>query len=278
MRVFVAGAAGAIGKRLVPLLVASGHHVIATTRSREKFNTLSAFGAEPVLMDELDYGSVMNAIVRSRPDVIVHQMTSLASMQGFRNLDRELAMTNRLRTEGTEHLLAAAREAGVRKFVAQSYGGWPNIREGGRIKTERDPLDPSPPRGMTRTVAAIRKLESLVTGAGGIAGTVLRYGVFYGPGTSFAFDGAVLELVRRRKLPLIGDGSGVWSFIHVDDAAMATQLAIERGKTGSYNAVDNDPAEVSVWLPELARILGAKPPHHLPGWLGRWLVGDAGIS
>ena len=278
MRVFIAGAAGAIGKRLVPLLVASGHHVLATTRSRDKFNTLSAFGAEPVLMDGLNDVAVIKAVVHSRPDVIVHQMTALASMRGFRNLDRELAMTCRLRTEGTEYLLAAARAAGVRNFVAQSYGGWPNIRAGGRIKTEDDPLDPSPPRDMSATVAAIQKLESLVTGADGIAGTVLRYGFFYGPGTSFTSDGMVFELIRRRKFPLIGDGAGVWSFVHVDDAAVATQLAIERGAAGIYNIVDSDPAEVSVWLPELARILGAKPPRHLPGWLGRLVVGGAGFS
>ena len=277
-RIFVAGAAGAIGKRLVPLLVACGHDVVATTRSRGKFDSLRAFGVEPVLMDGLNHDAVMKAVVNSRPDVIVHQMTSLASIGGLRNFDREFAITSRLRTEGTEHLLAASRETGARKFVAQSYAGWPTIREGGRIKTENDPLDPSPPRGMTQALTAIRRLESLVTGAKGIAGIVLRYGGFYGPGTAFALDGTVFGLVRQRKFPLIGDGAGVWSFIHVDDAAVATRLAIERGAAGIYNVVDDDPAEVSVWLPELARILGAKPPRHVPAWLGRLLIGDAGLS
>lgn len=278
MRIFIAGAAGAIGRRLVPLLVTCGHDVVATTRSEDKFNSLRAMGAEPVLMDGLNRDEVMRAVVNSRPAAIVHEMTSLESMHSLKNFDPQLAMTNRLRTEGTENLIAAARQVGVRKLIAQSFAGWPNIRRGGRVKTESDPLDPSPPKDMTQTLAAIRTLESLVTGAGGIAGIVLRYGSFYGPGTSLALDGEIFELVRRRKLPLIGGGAGVWSFIQVDDAAVATRLAIERGAPGIYNVVDDDPAEVSVWLPELARILGAKPPRRLPAWLGRLLIGDAGLS
>lgn len=242
---------------------------------------MRAMGAEPVLLDGLDRAAVMKAVVNSGPDAIVHQMTSLASMRSLKNFDKELAVTNRLRTEGTEILLTAAQEAGAVKFVAQSFGGWPNIREGGRIKTEEDPLDPSPPKGIAQTFAAIRKLESTVinaTSASGIAGIVLRYGGFYGPGTSIASNGDLVELVRRRRLPLIGSGAGVWSFIHVDDAANATRLAIEHGAPGIYNIVDDDPAEVSVWLPELARVLGAKPPRRFPAWLGRLAVGDAGLS
>ncbi len=278
MRIFVAGAASAIGKRLVPLLVSSGHQVVGTTRTREKFETLRALGAQPELMDGLNHESVMEAVVKSRPEVIVHQMTSLTSMRDLRNFEEGLAATNRLRTEGTEHLLAASRKAGTHTFVAQSYTGWPNNREGGRIKTEDDRLDPSPPKSMAPTIAAIKKLESLVTGAGWLTGIVLRYGMFYGPGTSLALDGATVQLIRERKLPLIGNGAGVWSFIHVDDAAKATNIAIERPTRGIYNIVDDDPAEVSVWLPELARNLHAPPPRHLPAWLARFLVGAAGIS
>lgn len=278
MRIFVAGASGAIGGRLVPLLVASGHQVTAATRSKGKGNALRAIGAEPVVMDGLDREAVMKAVGDARPDAIVHQMTSLASMRSLKNFDEQFAATNRLRTEGTEHLLAAAVEVGARRFVAQSYAGWPTIREGGRIKNEDDPLDPNPPTGMAQTLAAIRKLEDLVTDAAGVTGIVLRYGSFYGPGTSLGLNGDILPLVHQRKLPLIGNGAGVWSFIHVDDAANATRLAVDRAAPGIYNIVDDDPAEVSVWLPELARILGAKPPYHLPAWLGRIAMGDAGLS
>jgi nucleoside-diphosphate-sugar epimerase len=250
---------------------------VATTRSEEKFDLLRTMGAEPALMDGLNCDAVMKTVAESHPDVIVHQMTSIAPMLNLRNFDAEMAMTNRLRTEGTELLLAASRDTGVRTFVAQSYTGWPNNREGGRIKTEDDPLDSSPPKSIVRTLAAIRQLESLVTGATWITGIVLRYGGFYGPGTSLALDSDTVQLVRERKLPLIGNGTGVWSFIHVDDAANATRLAIERGVPGIYNIVDDDPAEVSLWLPELARDLHAPPPRHLPAWLARFAVGAAGV-
>ena len=214
----------------------------------------------------------------SRPDVIVHQMTALASMRSLKHFDDEFAVTNRLRTEGTENLIAAAKEAGTRKLVVQSYTGWPNAREGSRIKTEEEPLDADPPSAMMKSLTAIRKLESMVFNASTVIGTVLRYGSLYVPATSISLQGEIIQMLLQRKFPLVGDGAGVWSFIHVDDAAGATRLAIENDAPGIYNIVDDEPAEVSVWLPELARAVGAKPPRHFPAWLGRLLIGDAGVS
>jgi nucleoside-diphosphate-sugar epimerase len=278
VRVFLAGATGAIGRRLVPLLVAAGHGVVATTRTPEKVAGLRAQGAEPVVVDGLDGEAVRRAVAAARPDVIVHQMTALASMSDLKHFDREFAVTNRLRTEGTAHLLAAARETGVRRLVAQSYSGWPTERRGGRVKTEDDPLDPEPPQAMARTLAAIRELERTVTTAGDVRGTVLRYGSLYGPGTSTSAQGKIVELVRQRKFPLVGGGAGVWSFLHVADAALATLRALEREVPGIYNVVDDEPAEVALWLPYLAQVLGAKPPRRIPAWLGRFAIGEAGVS
>ncbi len=278
MKIFIAGATGAIGRRLVPLLVARGHQVVASTKTSDKTGQLRAGGAEPVVLNGLDRDSVLRVVTASHPDVIVHQMTALGSMRSLKNFDREFALTNRLRTEGTEYLIAAARAAGTRSLVVQSYTGWPNIREGSRVKTEDDPLDTNPPHAMTRTLAAIRTLESLMANLSGMAGTVLRYGSLYGPGTSISPEGEIVKMVRQRQFPLIGKGSGVWSFLHVDDAAAATTAAIETEAPGTYNIVDDDPAEVSIWLPELARVVGAKPPHHIPAWLGRFAVGDSGVS
>jgi nucleoside-diphosphate-sugar epimerase len=278
VKIFLAGATGAVGKRLVPLLVSGGHQVTASTRTREKMDGLRAAGAEPVVVDALDRDAVMKTIVAARPDVVVHQMTALARMRSLKKFDEEFALTNRLRTAGTEYLLAAARTVGVRRFVAQSYTGWANLREGGRVKTEDDPLDPNPPQAMRRTLDALRQLEAMVAAASGMMGIILRYGTFYGPGTSIALDGDIVGLVRQRKFPIFGNGAGMWSFTHIDDAANATRLAIERGPSGIYNIVDDEPAEVSVWLPELARVVGAKPPYHVPAWLGRLLIGEAGMS
>jgi 2-alkyl-3-oxoalkanoate reductase len=278
MKIFLAGATGAIGGRLVPLLVAGGHHVIATTRTPEKLERLRAQGAEPVVVDGLDRDAVMEAVVSSRPDAIVHQMTALASMRSLKHFDDEFAVTNRLRTEGTSHLLAAARAAGTHRLVAQSYAGWTSERRGGRIKTEEDPLDPHPPKAMSRTLDAIRALEDRVLNSSDVTGTVLRYGSLYGPGTSTSDHGEIVELIRQRKFPLIGNGAGVWSFIHVTDAARATQLALECDASGIYNIVDDEPAEVSVWLPYLAQAVGARPPIHLPAWIGRFAIGEAGVS
>ena len=279
MRIFLAGASGAIGRRLVPLLVAGGHRVIGTTRSPGKTDQLRSLGAEPVILDALDGPAVTRAVVSARPDVVVHELTAIPTIRSFRKLDAEFALTNRLRTEGTRYLLDAAGKAGARRFIAQSYTGWPNIREGGRVKTEEDPLDPTPPKSMTRTLAAIRELESTVVASrGALTAIVLRYGSFYGPGTSIGTDGGVLELVRQRKLPIVGNGAGVWSFVHIDDAARATALAIGSGDSGVYNIVDDEPAEVSVWLPALAEAAGARPPRRLPAWLGRLATGEAGLS
>ncbi len=267
-----------MGEQLVPLLVAAGHQVVATTRSPQKTARLQAHGAEAVVVDGLDGEAVRRAVLAARPDAIVHEMTALASMRSLRRLDDELAATNRLRVEGTGHLLAAARAAGTPKLVAQSYTGWPNERRGGRLKSEEDPLDADPPPAARRSLAAIRTLEQMVTTASGVTGTALRYGSLYGPGTSIAAQGDIVEMIRRRKLPVFGGGAGVWSFIHVADAARATQLALERHAPGVFNIVDDEPAEVADWLPYLARALGAKPPYRLPAWLGRLALGEAGLS
>jgi nucleoside-diphosphate-sugar epimerase len=278
MKIFLAGGAGVVGRRLVPVLVAAGHQVVATTRSASRTEPLRAMGAEPVILDALDAEAVRKAVADARPEVVVHQMTALASFKDLRDIDGELAVTNRLRTEGTDHLVAAARAAGVRRFVAQSYTGWPNERVGGRVKTEEDPLDPDPPAAMRQTLKSIRRLEATVAGLADMVGVVLRYGSFYGPGTSLGAGGDMLEMVRRRRLPVIGGGAGIWSFIHMDDVAQVTRLAVEGGPAGVYNVVDDDPAEVSVWLPELARAIGAKPPFRLPAWVGRLAIGEAGVS
>ena len=278
MKIFLAGATGALGTQLVPLLVSSGHAVVGTTRSPDKADALRAAGAEPVVLDVLDESAVLEAVLRVEPEVVVHQATALSSMgDNPRKFDEEFAATNRLRTEGTDHLLAAARAAGVRRFVAQSYTGWPFAREGGPVKTEGDPLDPDPPEAFRRTLAAIRHLERTVTEAEGIEGIVLRYGGFYGPGTSLAADGAHVEAVRRRKFPVVGSGEGVWSFVHIWDAATATLAAIESGSPGIYNVVDDDPAPVSEWLPALAEAIGAPAPRHVPAWLGRLAGGEPAV-
>jgi len=269
MRVFVTGATGAIGARLVPELIRRGHEVTGTSRSPEKAERLRALGAVPVVLDVLDRQAVQKAVAAARPDAIVHQATALAGLSDFKHFDRSFALTNRLRTEGTDALLAAAGEAGVGRFVAQSFAGWPYARENGAVKTEDDPLDPAPVPAMSETLAALRHLEQAVTEAGGIA---LRYGGFYG-----SPDDAQLELVRKRQFPIVGDGGGVWSFVHLDDAAVATVLALERGSAGIYNVVDDDPAPVREWLPALAAAIGAKPPRRIPGWLARVAAGEAGV-
>jgi nucleoside-diphosphate-sugar epimerase len=273
MHVFIAGAAGAVGRSLIPTLIAEGHTVTGTTRSEARADTLRALGARAVTMDGLDRASVLAAVTEAEPDAIVHQMTALAGEPDFRNPDKMFAVTNRLRTEGTEHLLAAAEAVGARRFVAQSYAGWPYARTGGPVKTEADPLDPDPPRGLRETHAAIRRLEDLVTGAGGV---ILRYGAFYGPGTGIAPGGDQVELIRKRRFPLVGDGGGYWSFAHTEDLATATVAALERGRAGEiYNVCDDEPAPVREWLPLLASSIGARPPRRLPVWLVRRLASPA---
>jgi 2-alkyl-3-oxoalkanoate reductase len=270
MKVFLAGASGALGKRLIPQLVERGHRVIGTTRSEAKAPILQDLGAKPVVVDALDRDAVIKAVVDAKPDAIVHQLTALTDVD-FRKFEKTFELTNRLRTEGTDNLLAAAKAAGIERFVAQSYAGWPYARTGGKVKTERDPLDPRPAPQTRSTLDAIRHLETAVTEAGGI---VLRYGGFYGPGTSLEAHGEQLEVVRKRKFPLVGEGRGVWSFVHIDDAAAATVIALEHGKPGIYNIVDDDPAPVAEWLPYLAEVAGAKPPRRLPAWLARLVGGE----
>ena len=276
MRVFVAGATGAIGRQLVPRLVAAGHEVQGMTRSESKQAMLCELGARPVVADALDPDQVAEAVARARPDVIVHQLTALAGV--MRYSERDAAPTNRLRTEATDHLLSAGHAVGVRRFVAQGVAGYgAYMRIGGPVKSEKDPLDPTPPRDMRETLAAIRHLEEAVLSAEWTEGIVLRYGAFYGPGTSLARGEEQFELVRRRKFPLVGDGGGVWSFIHIADAAEATVAAVEHGSRGVYNVVDDDPAPVAEWLPSLAQTLGAKKPMHVPRFIGRLFAGEAGV-
>jgi nucleoside-diphosphate-sugar epimerase len=276
MRVFVAGGSGAIGRRLLPQLVERGHDVIATTRSPDRSDRLRALGVTPLVMDGLDAGSVGEAVARAEPEVIVHQMTALAGAGNPKRWEAEFARTNELRTRGLDHLMTAAEAVGVRRLVAQSYTGWPNDRTGAAVQSERDPLDADPPAAQRSSLAAIRYLEQVVTGSASLEGLALRYGSLYGPGTSMAGEYAVM--IRKRKLPLVGNGAGVWSFIHVDDAAAATVTAVEHGAVGVYNIVDDDPAPVSEWLPYLAGQLGARTPRHVPVWLARLAVGEVGIS
>lgn len=278
MRIFVAGATGAIGSRLVPMLTERGHQVTAMSRgSSVKAAALQRAGAKLASADGLDRSAVERIVVEARPEVVVHQMTALGGDLDFRNFERTFALTNRLRTEGTDNLVAAARAAGARGFVAQSFAGWPYGREGGPVKTEEDTLDPDPPRAVRSTIEAIKYLERTVTSVEDIEGLVLRYGGFYGPGTSLGPDGVQTELVRRRRFPIVGGGDGIWSLIHIQDAAAATVAAIEGGPGGVYNVVDDDPAPVREWLPYLAEVLGARPPRRTAAWLARIVGGEHSV-
>jgi len=276
MEVFVAGATGALGRQLVPILVEGGHEVTGMTRTAAKADLIRSMGARPAVADALDPEGVAQVVAEAEPEAVIHELTSIDVASFSRSLDKMFAGTNRLRTEGTDHLLAAARAVGARRFIAQSFAGWPFERTGGPIKTEEDPLQSSPPKTVSETLGAIRYLEETVTGADGIEGVALRYGGFYGPGTSISLDpvGAQVEMLRKRRLPVIGNGAGIWSLIHIEDAAAATAAALERGGPGNYNVVDDEPVRVSVLLPELAQVVGAKPPRHLPKWLGRLVAGE----
>lgn len=274
MKVFVAGATGAIGRQLVPRLVAAGHEVHGMTRSVSKQQPLRDLGAVPVVADALDAEQVADAVGRVQPDVIVHQLTSIGPMD-FRHFDRAFAMTNRLRTDGTDHLLSAGQAVGVKRFVAQSFFA-AYERTGGPIKSEEDAFGLDAAKEMRETVAAIRHVEDSVLAATWTESIVLRYGGFYGPHTSLGPAGEQTEAVRRRKFPVVGDGGGVWSFIHIADAAEATVAAIDHGRRGVYNVVDDEPARVAEWLPVLARTLGAKEPRHVPRFVGRLLTGEIG--
>jgi nucleoside-diphosphate-sugar epimerase len=278
MKILVAGATGAMGKQLLPRLAAEGHDVTGITRSEAKLDAIRSLGARGVVADVLNPDDVARVVAEAEPDVIIHQLTALNRSFDVKHFDRTFEMTNRLRTEATDHLLAAGRAAGVRRFIAQSYAGWPFARTGGPVKTEEDPLDPNIPAAMRETFEAIRHLEDAVTGADSIEGVVLRYGGFYGPGTSLSREGGEqVEVIRARKFPVVGDGGGVWSFVHIEDAAEATAAAVTRGRPGIYNIVDDDPAPVAEWLPAAARALGAPKPWHVPRWLGRLAAGEAGV-
>jgi nucleoside-diphosphate-sugar epimerase len=275
VRVFVAGGAGVVGRRLVPQLVARGHQVTASTTSAAKLDLLAQLGAEGVVMDGLDAVLAGEAVAKARPDTIVHQMTAIsmahAGKPDIKHPDRWFATSNRLRTEGTDHLLAAAEATGVSHFVAQSYAGWNGIRKGGWVKTEEDPLDPETGTIMRKGAEAIRHLEDVVVKSGG---AVLRYGGLYGPG---ATDDQV-ELVRKRQYPVVGGGTGYYSWVHLDDAASATVLAVEQKASGVFNIVDDEPAPASEWLPYLAACAGAKPPMRIPKWLARLLAGEQAVT
>jgi nucleoside-diphosphate-sugar epimerase len=277
MRIFVAGATGALGRQLLPKLVEHGHEVTGMTRTPSRASIVEELGARAVVADALDAEEVAAAVAKAEPEVIVHELTSISELGSMRNVDRAFAPTNRLRTEGTDHLLAAGRAIGVRRFVAQSFAAWLYERVGGPVKTEEDPLDPKPVRPVRETFEAIRYVENAVTGADWTVGIALRYGGFYGPGTSIWTGGEHLEPIRRRKFPIVGNGAGVWSFIHIEDAADATLAAIERGERGVYNVVDDSPEPVRDWLPGIAEMIDAPPPRRVPKWLGRLVAGQPGV-
>jgi nucleoside-diphosphate-sugar epimerase len=276
MKVFVAGASGALGKQLVPILVGQGHEVTGMTHTPEKEDLVRRMGARAVLADALDPEAVAQVVAEAEPEVVIHQLTAIDPGRFGRSIDKMFALTNRLRAEGTDHLLAAARAVGARRFIAQSFAGWPFEPTGGPVKTEEDPLQSSPPKTVSETLAAIKHVEETVTGAEGIEGLALRYGGFYGPDTSVGIDpeGAQVTMVRKRRLPILGDGGGIWSFVHIHDAATATAAAVERGEPGVYNIVDDDPAPAADIVRELAKVLGAKPPRRIPEWLGRLIAGE----
>jgi nucleoside-diphosphate-sugar epimerase len=285
MKVFVAGATGVLGRALVPQLVARGHDVVGMTRSASKQDLVRSLGARPVVADALDPDAVAQAVASAEPEVIVHQLTALSGPMSIRDARhperfRGAIMTNRLRTEATDHLLAAGRAVGARRFVAQSFGAFRFARTGGPVQTEADPLDPDPPGARQPGLEAILYLERAVTTIEWGEGLVLRYGGFYGPGTavSLAPDAQIVAPIRKRRFPIVGDGGGVWSHVHVEDAAAATAVAVERGERGIYNVVDDDPAPVREWLPVLASALDAKPPRRVPRWLGRLLAGEVATA
>src|SRR5205809_3807759 len=275
MRIFVAGASGVLGRELVPVLADGGREVVGATTWAQKVETLRALGAQPVVLGVLDAEAVGRAVSEAEPEVVVHEATALSGIGGsFRKFDETFAQTNRLRREGTDNLVAAALAVGARKLVAQSYAGWTLAREGAAVKDEDAALDSAPASNAKETIAAIRYLEERVVAAKGLDGIVLRYGGFYGPGTSFAADGESVEAIRKRALPMVGDGGGMASFIQIEDAARATFAAIERGRRGIYNIVDDDPAPTSAWLPYAPVVVGPKPPRHVLVWLGKLFAGE----
>jgi nucleoside-diphosphate-sugar epimerase len=278
MKIFLAGATGAIGKRLLRLLVGAGHTVTGTTRHPDKMAAIRSTGATPARVDALNANEVLEAVRGAEPEVIIHQLTAIPARFNMRRFDEEFAVTNRLRSQGTDHLLAAAHAVGCRRLIAQSYTGWPYARSGSWVKTEEDPLISVPEPGLRESLKAIVHVESTVLGDDRIEGFVLRYGSFYGPGTSIGWGGSLLEDILQRRVPMVGKGTAYWSFVHIDDAAAATLAAVEAPAPGLYNIADDEPAPVSQWLPFLADALGAKPPRHIPEWLGRMAIGAHGVA
>ena len=281
MKVFVAGATGVLGRALVPRLVAQGHEVVGMTRSASKQDLVRSLGARPVVADALDPDQVAQAVASAEPEVIVHQLTALSgplSISDARHPERfsGAIMTNRLRTEATDHLLAAGRAVGARRFVAQSFAAFRWARTGGPVLTEAEPVDPDPPAALRAALVGILHLERVVPSIEWGEGLVLRYGGFYGPGTalSLAPEAPMAAPIRKRRFPIVGDGGGVWSHIHIDDAAAATVAAVDHGQAGIYNIVDDEPAPVREWLPVLASALDAKPPRRIPRWLARLAAGE----
>jgi nucleoside-diphosphate-sugar epimerase len=270
MRVFVVGASGAIGTRLVPQLIDAGHQVVGTCHNPKNIDRLHAMGAEPVVLDLLDAEAVRQAVADAKPDAVVHQATALAGLSDFKHFDRSFAQTNRLRTRGTDALIRAAQDTGVERIVAQSFASHRYARVGGPVKSEEDPLDPTPVPAAKESNAAMRYLDGAVTAAGGIA---LRYGGFYGEP-----DDAFVQAIRMRKFPIVGDGGGVWSLIHLDDAAAATVLALEHVGPATYNIVDDEPVTTTVMLTEIARIVGARPPRRFPKFLAKLFAGEAAVT
>ena len=276
-----------MGRALVPLLVRAGHDVVGMVQRPRSVEVVHALGAEPRTVDALDAAAVLRCFRETRPQVVIHQLTAIPAALDVRHFDRDFALTNLLRTEGTRNLLAAAVDVGATHFLAQSFAGWTYGRSrngsnkkpeatkpGAKLKNEEDPLDPNPPAKLRSTLDAQKTLERAVLSESRITGTVLRYGPFYGPHTSIAKDGSVVQAVRRRKLPLVGDGAGVWSFVHIEDAASATAAAVASGRGGVYNVVDDEPAPVSEWLSFLAHCAHAQPPRQVSAWMARLLVGE----
>jgi nucleoside-diphosphate-sugar epimerase len=289
MKIMLAGASGAMGRALVPLLVRAGHDVVGMVQRPRSVEVLHALGAEPRTVDALDAEAVLRCFRETRPQVVIHQLTAIPPALDMRHFDRDFALTNLLRTEGTRNLLAAAVDVGATHFLAQSFAGWTYGRSrngnkpvatkpGTKLKTEEDALDPDPPAKLRSTLDAQKTLEGAVLSESRITGTVLRYGPFYGPHTSIAKDGSVVQAVRRRKLPLVGEGAGVWSFVHIEDAASATAAAVESGRGGVYNVVDDEPAPVSEWLSFLAHCAHAQPPRQVSAWMARLLIGEHAVA
>ena len=279
MKIFVLGSTGVMGKNLIPLLVEKKHEVTALVRSSKRTKVVEDIGAEAVIANVLDKEELTEVIKKAEPEAIIHQLTALADFSGnFRKFDEEFEMTNRFRTEVTDTLLKIARDIGTKRFIAQSFCGWPFARTGEPIKSEEDPLDPEPPSSFIKSLNAIKHLEKVVRESQKVEAVALRYGFFYGPGTSISKDGSIVKAISKHRIPLVGNGTGIWSFIHIKDAARSTVAALTSGSPGIYNIVDDEPAPVSEWLPFLANVLGAKKPSRIPVWLANILIGEGGVS